>query len=293
MKILIFGAGSIGVYLGTLLSSKGHDVELLGRNKLKKLHETIMIGDSFYKLPKRIYAIPKNTNYDIIFITSKLYDLEKNLKLVINNKLKSKFLVSIQNGIVEHSLYESFVKNFQFTTISVFEGFRLVENQLTISPSKTGWKTDNSSVGKYVCNLLAASGINCSIDSDLDRIKAEKTVMNCSINLLSAIERKTFFELCHNKDTLMLIDMLFDESYTALSKLVTMRSKDKLKKLFYETVSNMRHYSSTYQDAISKRKSEIEFLNGLIIKLGKKYSLDTTENIKIVRKFIKMYGKSM
>ena len=39
MKILIVGAGSIGVYLGTLLFSKGHEVILLGGDKLKSLNK--------------------------------------------------------------------------------------------------------------------------------------------------------------------------------------------------------------------------------------------------------------
>ena len=43
MKILIIGAGSIGVYLGTLLFSNEHNVILLGREKLKKILE------EFYK----------------------------------------------------------------------------------------------------------------------------------------------------------------------------------------------------------------------------------------------------
>ena len=153
MRILVFGAGSIGTYLGTLLYAKGHEVNLFGREKLKKLHETILIGATPYSLPNRIYITPKNQEYDIIFITSKLYNLQSNLKLILNKNLKTKYLVSIQNGLVEPKIYKPYIKNSKFTTISVFEGFRLVENQLIASQSKTGWKTDNNQVGKKISDI--------------------------------------------------------------------------------------------------------------------------------------------
>lgn len=292
MKILIIGAGSIGVYLGTLLSSRGHDVLLLGRKKLKKLHETILIEETPYKLPKRTYKPPKEESFDYIFIASKLYDLQNNLKLILENNLKTNYLISIQNGIVEERIYKPYVKNIKFASISVFEGFRLIENQLTASHSKIGWKTDDSEAGIAVSKLLLDAKINCTTEADLDSIKAEKTIMNCSVNLLSAIEKKTFFELCSNEKTLKIVDALFEESYKTLSGLYKLKEKKIFKKEFYDTVTPMRHYSSTYQDAISNRRSEAEFLNGLIVRLGKKNRIPTPENQKILKEFYKKYPRS-
>lgn len=291
MKILILGAGSIGVYFGTLLKSKGHNVVLLGRKKLKKLHETILIGYTPYKLPERIYKFPKDISFDIIFITSKLYDLENNLKLIRKNNIKTRYLVSIQNGIVEDLVYKPYILDTNFTSISVFEGFRLVENQLFVSQSKTGWKTDNSKIGIEISKLLKETGINCTSEPNLESLKAEKTIMNCSINLLSAIERKTFFELYHDKNTKEIIDSLFDESYNVLKNYAKLKSKEELKRLFYDIIKDMRHYSSTYQDAISGKKTEIDFLNALIIKLGKRYNVPTPRNEMIVKQFKSRYKK--
>jgi len=246
MDILIVGAGSIGVYLGTLLNSKGHNVFLLGRKKLKKLHETILIGESVYSMPKRIYSFPKNKYYDFVFITSKLYDLESNLKKINENHIKTKYLLSIQNGIVETDLYEKYVKEFNFSSISVFEGFRIVENQLIVNQSKSGWKTDNSKTGNETAKILQSIGINCTTESDLDSIKAEKTIMNCCVNLLSAIKKKTFFELYSELKTKNIMDKLFDESYEVLVKEYNLKPKEKLKELFYQIIKPMKHYSSTY-----------------------------------------------
>ena len=286
------GAGSIGVYLGTLLFSRGHKVVLVGRKKLENLHETILIGETPFKLPPRTCVMPKNETFEFIFITSKLYDLQKNLQLILKNNIKTKYLISIQNGIVEEELYTPYVNNLKFSSISVFEGFRLIENKLVVSYTKAGWKTDNSEVGKIVSKLLLDSNINCTTESNLDSIKAEKTIMNCSVNLLSAIEKKTFLELCSEKKILIKMDALFEESYAILSRLYRIKEKNKLRTEFYELVSQMKHYSSTYQDAISNRKSEAEFLNGLVIRLGKKMRIPAPENERILKVFYKKYPKS-
>lgn len=292
MDILVIGAGSIGVYLGTLLSSKGHNVLLLGRQKLRNLHETVLIGESVYDVPKRIYSCPQNKNYDFIFITSKLYDLEDNLKKIIENNLRARFLLCIQNGIVETELYEKYVRQLNFSSISVFEGFRILENQLIVSQSKSGWKTDNSKAGVETAKLLQSVGINCIAEEDLDSIKAEKTIMNCCVNLLSAIKKKTFFELYLDPQTKKIMDELFSESYAVLAREYHLKPKEKLRELFYSIIKPMKHYSSTYQDAVSGRRTEIQFLNGLIVKLAKKHNTSAPANKKILDEFLSKYPNS-
>jgi 2-dehydropantoate 2-reductase len=233
--------------------------------------------------------LPENERFDYVFVTSKLYDLKKNLKQLLKNHIKAEYLVSIQNGLVDESLYTPYIKNPNFTSISVFEGFRLVENQLTVALTKIGWKTDSSLCGKKVSKLLKSAGINCVTEKDLEAVKAEKTIMNCSVNLLSAIEKKTIFELCANTKTRRVIDKLFDESYEVLSNSFDLGGREKLRRKFYKTVGQMKHYSSTYQDALSGRKTEASFLNGYIIKLAAKYHVKTPTNRKVVNKFKRMY----
>lgn len=49
-----------------------------------------------------------------------------------------------------------------------------------------------------------------------------------------------------------------------------------------------KHYSSMYQDITSNRKTEINFLNGLIVKLGKKKHIPTPTNKEIYDKIQKI-----
>jgi 2-dehydropantoate 2-reductase len=284
MRILVFGAGSIGTYLGTRLYAAGHDVLLVGRGKLQTVGKTLLIDSTAFPVPSKSRRLPAKGKYNIIFITSKLYDLKKNLSILAKSNIQYDILASIQNGLVEPESYK--VKGISnVTTISVFEGFRLTGSRLHTSPSPTGWRTEASASGRKVANVLREAGILCRADPNLQVRRAEKTIMNCSVNLLSAIEKKTFAQLCAQKQTRQRIDRLFDESYDVLRTSHNLPSRKSLRRKFYRIVEPMRHYSSTYQDIISGRRTEAEFLNGFILRHAKARKIGVPENERIWREF--------
>ena len=71
-RILICGAGSIGVYVGIRLHMNNHDVKLVGRRKLRGVKETIIIDGKEYGVPEKLFRIPENYPADINFVTTKL-----------------------------------------------------------------------------------------------------------------------------------------------------------------------------------------------------------------------------
>src|SRR3989338_6960644 len=75
-RVLICGAGSIGIYLGLMLHTHNNYVELFGKRKLKEIKDHIKINNKQFKIPKKIFNLTKNNYYDFIFITVKLYNLE-------------------------------------------------------------------------------------------------------------------------------------------------------------------------------------------------------------------------
>ena len=281
-KILICGAGSIGIYLGVNLNSKNHDVKLFGRRKLKEIGEEIFIKDKKFKVPEKIFHLPRNEKFDFIFITTKLYDLEKMVKLIRKNNVKGKLFAGIYNGLVDTSKYSK-ILNQKIIPITVFSGFGLSGNKLIVNPTPMGWVTENSSDGKKVSRLLLDANVPCKSNKNFDFLRAEKTIVNCCLNALSAIENKPFCDLFKNKKTRERIEKLFEECYNILSKQYKLKRKDKIKKRMFENWKNLKHYSSTCQDIRSGRKNEVKFFNGYIVELGKKYKIPAENNKKIMK----------
>ncbi len=258
-SILVFGAGSIGTFLGTKLYAAGYDVVLYGGRKLQSLTEQIFINGEAYKLPPRIYQLLANNHYDYIFVTTKMYDTPKAVEEIIKLKLQSKIFVFVQNGIVEQNFYGELKEHPVLVSISAFGGYNFTGNQIIVRETKTGLKVENTLAGKQVCKLLTSARMDCSPSPDIQQIRARKLLFNCATNALSAIEAWAVLKDEYNLPTV-----------TSLTEEI------------YRTISQVReHYSSMYQDIISGRKTEIEFLNGLIIKLGNEKGIPTPYNRKV------------
>lgn len=291
-KILIAGAGSLGTYLALRLNTEKNKVYVLRSSKLKgiKTGEMININEEQYKMPNIIEEIPHNSKYDYVFLTSKLYDLRNLIKELSKKEVKLNLLISIQNTLFDDLWYFGYIKDKPFVIASVYEGYYLEGKKIYKSESKgKGWFVEDDILGKDVSNLLNKAGITTGLVSDLRKLRSEKTVFNCSLNAMSALEDKTFKEIYSVPKLRKKIKLIFDESYDVLSELVKMKAKRLLWQELVDRIKQMSHYSSTWQDVRSGRKTEVAFLNGYIVNLGKTLGKSTPANLNLVEDFRKKY----
>ncbi len=287
-KILVYGAGSLGCYLAAKLYSVGHKVDVIGRSKADAIKGKLYINDELYNFPAVKKEINSEEHYNYIFLTSKYYDLKKNLETLVNSGVRFDTLVLIQNTYIDNLWYYHLIKDKPIVTISVVEGFNLDANKLHFR-SAAGWFVEDDILGKDIYLLLKNTGININLTDDINKRRAEKSVFNCSLNIFSAYYQKTISDLFKDREIFKEMQNVFSETYDILSEILPMRSEKALWKAFLESYKKMDHYASTYQDVIRNKKTEISFLNGFIVELGRKMDMPTPRNIDIVHKFKAKY----
>lgn len=287
-KILVYGAGSIGCYLAAKLYAAGHDVDVVGRSKAKAIGNTLYINKEKYSFPKVYDEMDPLKKYNYIFVTSKFYDLRKNLENIVNSGIQTDLIVLIQNTYIENSWFINIIKNQPFVIISVFEGFDLDKNKLDFIKT-AGWFLEDDMLSKDVYSLLKVADINVQLTDDIDIKRAEKTVFNSASNAFCALRNKTLKELAHDKQDLKDMQGVFDETYEILSEIIPLHSRRSLWNTFLTVIKNMDHYSSTYQDVKRNKRTEVSFLNGSVVDLGRKLGIPTPYNQKLVDEFIKKY----
>lgn len=290
-RVFVCGAGSIGIFLGAKLHSKNHEVLLFGRKKLENAGEKIFINNRIFLLPKRLFSAPKNQSFDFVFITSKLYDFDKMIRLINKKKIQGKILANIQNGLIDAERYKKILGNKKLVPICVFGGFRIEKDKLASFPTDIGWITESSKEGREISKIVSGCGIKCRPDRNFEALRVEKMIVNCCLNALSAIEKKPFKALLSKKRTKERIMRIFDECYKILSRKYILDDPDKMKRKMFKTWSNINHYSSTYQDIKSGRKNEVKFFNGYIVELGRKHKLSTEHNKRIIFDINKISNK--
>ncbi len=281
LKILVFGAGSIGTFLGTKLYAAGYNVLLYGRRKLKSLQDKIVINGEVYKLPPRCYQLQPD-DYNLILVTTKLYDVKSALEEIGKYHFNPQIIAFIQNGIVDQDFYVEFQEHPGLITVSVFNGYNLTDNNIIVRESHLGLQVEDTVAGRKICDLFTSAGIRCHPTPNIQQMRVKKLIANAALNALSAIEKKTIGELIGDKKIKEVVDEIIQESWAVLKDEYHLPSLESLQEEIYQlSIKVKEHYSSMYQDLISGRNTEIEFLNGFIVNLGRKKGIKTPYNQQV------------
>lgn len=280
-RILIAWAGNIWITLGALLENRGHQVTLVGGKKLKSLGNFVNIDGKKFSISNKEYILPRDHHFDYVFVTSKLYDTKYLIQQILKNNIKYENIAIIQNWLVPDNFYsEIWLKN--FLTISVYEWHNLLNNQITLSKNWWWRQLSTDKISQDIADIFNKSGIEGKITEDIERNRAIKMILNCSVNGLSAFYKKSIKELLNeNKHE---IEQIMKECYEVLSKKFNLWTYEEIKKNSLSMLERMwSYFPSTYQDVISWKQTEIDFLNWYIVKEGKKYAISVPMNTWIYK----------
>ena len=253
--------------------------------KLRELWDNVIINWDEYELPEKHFEISKNTDYDYIFIATKLWDTREALEKIHSNWVKASSIIIVQNGLVASDYYEKYKRIYKnIETVAIFEALQFTySNQISRLVSKQGWQIKQWAIWNDIATLLSNTWISCHPSEDVETQRARKFILNCMVNWISAIKKKTIRKLL--EDDIAIIKKIFNECYEALCResILTLRDSNYERVLALESLNNnfLDHFPSTYQDVMQSRKTEIDFLNGYIIELGKEYWIPTPMNQRV------------
>jgi len=200
MKILIFGAGAVGGYLGARLSHAGHEVTLVTRTTMAESinHNGLAIVEDNRHLitqPQAVVslrqAVLDNAPYDVILLGMKAYDLEAALNEMIAFYPQPPTLITLQNGIgVEEQLMR------QLGAVPVVSGSVTIplsmsaSHVITVEQSGRGLAlapvTSDQDIEPWVELFQEASITTLKIDN-YQSLKWSKALLNIMANASSAI----------------------------------------------------------------------------------------------------------
>ena len=308
MKILVIGAGGVGIGLATSVASQGADVSIYARGETAKAIKENGIKRTglftHYEIKdipvyEKYEDIPKN-DFDYIFITSKTTaneDIAKNLNDHRDILKDSTKIIIFQNGFGNDDYYLEYFTKKQVFCARVITGFTRPErhvSEVTVytEPILLGslQKEDPNDL-QEIADLITESGINCEITYEVDKYLWAKMLYNCTLNPLGAILDKTYGQLTENPYTLEIMNNIIDEIFeviNASSYETLWQSSEEYRDLFYSKLvpDTYNHYSSTHQDIQKKIPTEIDSLNGKVIQLGEKYNINVGTN-KLIYNLIK------
>jgi 2-dehydropantoate 2-reductase len=154
-----------------------------------------------------------------------------------------------------------------------------------LKPGKiTFWKgstiIESTKTGKRIQTLFKENELDTRLTSDIRKEEWNKLIFNCIINPLSAILRVRDNEI--EAPALKEIRQRIVEECSLVAKAEGVHFRHSHEKEIDRKIKGYTNYSSMYQDVVKGKKTEIDFLNGKIIELGKKHGIQTPINEALV-----------
>jgi len=140
-------------------------------------------------------------------------------------------------------------------------------------------KYTNDETTKLIAGMLTASGLETEESSDVKRHVWEKTILNsalCSVCALTGQTMKEAMEFGFSRD---LAVKVLEEGLRVAKKDGYDFGKDALDKFTKYLEKGGAHKPSMLVDVENKRRTEVDFLSGAIVRYGERFGVETPVNL--------------
>ena len=282
MQIAVMGAGAVGCYYGGMLARAGHDVVLIGRPEHVAAieREGLRLETQSFDERIRVRASTETAavrGAKLMFFCVKSTDTDS-AALAIKPHLEADALVlSLQNGVENADRLRALLPQ-EVAAAVVYIGSEMAgpghvkhhgRGELVIEPFK---------ISDSVARALIAAGVPTTISDNVRGELWAKLILNCVYNALSAITQLPYGQLVKGNGVVAVIRDIVDEC-VAVAHADGVKIPGDVDAAVRKIAQTMPgQYSSTAQDLARGKRSEIEHLNGLIVRRGTALGVATPAN---------------
>ena len=147
-------------------------------------------------------------------------------------------------------------------------------NNIGYTAIEKSWKS------KEIAENFSKCGLKAYVSKNINEDIWKKLFMNCVLNPITGIFRIKNYEIEDEK-----LKPLRDE---IIKECLSVAKKDgfnfsfKFVEKIIDRVRKSKNYSSMYQDLSKGKRTEIDYLNGAVVRLGKKYGIKCPVNESLV-----------
>ena len=295
MKILIYGVGGIGGYLGSKLLETDFDVSFVARGKrlihLKKngLEIRSSEGSKTFKPIKVSDSIPRKVNFDIVLSTVKLYDFEDFIRNIKKYDNSGSILLPFQNGIsAEQRLIEEFGEERCYGAVAQISSYvdkdqsiNHVGKLATFFVGRISQKSDVKLAN--FCNMSNEVGLDIRHKENIKEKIWEKFIFLSAYSGMTTLTQKTIGEIFDVSKLKEKFIQAMQETYE-LSKLFDVKFNQNPIEFWLEKIHKMPYEmtSSMYLDYNKNKKLELKWLSGFVVRYLEKFGKDCVIHKEII-----------
>ena len=287
-KIAVVGAGAVGGYFGGLLARAGAPVVMIGRPAfVEAVKKSGLFLDTLqFQESVRVEASTELSavrGAEIVLFCVKTTDNATTARALAPLLSPDALVLSLQNGVdnVEQIRAAAAIEAIPavvYVAASVPEPGRVKHvgrGDLVLGPQ--------NEITERVATVFARGKVPCRISENLIGELWTKLVWNCALNALSALGKVTYGEILASADAKQLLETTVYEvlAVAKASGVQPAGLEDPEAALggAYKVAEQMAATrSSTAQDMIRNKKTEIDSLNGFIVRRGRELNIPVPVN---------------
>ena len=309
MKIGILGAGAMGSLVGAHLKKGGGEVHFIDifEEHVKAIRENGLIMELESEAgPQTVFVDGAVTdgngvgNCDVVIVLVKCVDIEAAVEANPGLFGKNTIVIALQNGVGAADILAKYFDGDRLGLGSLSSSANIVgpgriigRTRFPNSPkgiyfSPVNLNTPNRQIFNELEKLWCDGGMPAECSDKTEEFIWKKLCSNVMINGLAALLQIANEDIDGHPDGWMLMRELARETCeVAGAKGIKLDLdyywKDRSGRIYDRGRVKNFHYVSALFDSVQQRKTEIDFLNGTVVREGKKYGIPTPYNETVWR----------
>jgi len=291
-RIAVVGAGAVGCYFGGMLARAGAPVTLIGRAPhVDAINRGGLFIDSIHF--KERVSISASTDIgaardaQLVLFSVKTVDTENTAKLLAPHLSPDTIVVSLQNG-VDNAERIDFAAGIQVIPAVVYIAVAMTglgqvkhsgRGDLIIGNPSPNYGANDSELVEVAATFTRA-GVPCRVSNNITVELWAKLIMNCAYNAISALSRTKYGRIAQDQGTMEIMKRVVIEAVAMGKATGVQLSADTMiaavLKLGSEAMPEA--ISSTAQDIARGKPTEIDSLNGFLVRRGAELGVPTPVN---------------
>ncbi|RKR03285.1 ketopantoate reductase [Kushneria sinocarnis] len=282
MKIAIMGAGAVGCYYGAMLARAGHDVTLIGRaahvEAIRARGLLLETATRHEHLPVRATTGPEGVRgAALVLCCVKSTDTVAAGEAMAPWLAEDAVVLSLQNGVDNAERLQPVLDRPVIPTVvyvaTAMGGPGHVQHhgrgELVLGPGPES---------ERMAGLLSEAAIPAEVSDNALGALWAKLIINCAWNALSAIAQRPYGKLSRGVGVTRVMDEVVGECLAVAHACGVHIPGDVRGTVTAIATSMPNQFSSTAQDLARGRTSEIDHLNGYIVRRGEARGVATPVN---------------
>ena len=282
MQVAVIGAGAIGCYYGGLLLRAGHDVTFIGRPvHVDAINANGLLLDlKTFKghLPaKAATETTTLTSPDLVMVCVKSADTEQAGRALAGRLRPDTSVLSLQNGVDNAQRLSAVIGQAVIPAV-VYVGSEMAGPGHIRHHGGGDLAIGRSPASEALAQTLEAAGVHTTISDDIEVTLWSKLVINCAFNALSAVADISYGPMLEVAGARDVVTRAVQEAIAVARAHGVSLPDDLLANILNIPAMMPQQKSSTAQDLARGKPSEIDFLNGHVVRKGVELGVPTPTN---------------